>query len=146
MYVKFTHLFFALIACFSLVGEVEAMSRKAPNGDALYYSCHAEAGPKAKDALCNAVLDYLTKQGHQATLKSGKISDGLLLEFFLDDLQKHSISGRLVWSRCSAGVCRDRTESPQLETSVMDAVVSSQSYDNLVHSLFIVTKPPLDAP
>lgn len=143
MLVKHLSLLAVLVFSFFFVGEARAMAKSVKNDDSIYYSCHSANWPAAQNTLCTAVAEYLEQKGHRATRLSGEIQDGLLLEFFLDDLQDHSFSGRLVWSLCKDGVCGVKTESPRLDTTVMDAVVSPQSYGNLVKSLFLVAKPPI---
>jgi len=143
MLIKHLSLLAVLVFSFFFTGEARAMAQSVENDGSIYYTCHSANWPTAQNTLCTAVAEYLEQKGHHAAPLSGEIQDGLLLEFFLDDLQDHSISGRLVWSQCNSGTCGAKTESPRLDTTVMDAVVSPRSYGNLVKSLFLVTKPPM---
>ena len=146
MKINFHQVFTVSIVAVLGMNGANAMSKTTATSNNVYYACHADGDLAAQKALCAAAAEYLSKNGYQAQMQTGDISDGLLLEFFLDELTKHKIAGRMGWSQCSAGHCGAKTISPLLETNVMDASVSAHSYSSFVKSLFIVGKPPLEKP
>ncbi len=73
----------------------DAMSKLGSTSNNIYYACYAEGNLAAQKALCTAAAEYLSENGYTAQIQTGDISEGLLLEFFLDDLKKHKIAGRM---------------------------------------------------
>lgn len=143
---KFQSLLAASIFVATCANGADAMSKKVAPNNSIYYSCHAGGNQKAQNDLCDAATDYLANNGYQASRHSSGIVDGLLLEFFLEDLQDHKISGYMIWSQCNAGTCGAKSKSPRIDTVVMDAQVSAHSYRSFVKSLVTVGRPPLGNP